>query len=63
MMSIHGACFIVSNGSQNPTVAKLFGGDVTAKRGSTNNTLDVTFNNGGATALIISSMDFTATVS
>ena len=63
MMSIQGICFIVSQGSQDPTVAKLSGVDVTAKRGSANNILDVTFNNGGVTALIISPSDFTVTVS
>ena len=63
MMSIQGICFIVSQGSQDPTVAKLSGVDVTAKRGSANNILDVTFKNGGVTALIISPSDFTVTVS
>lgn len=63
MMSIHGICLIVSQGSQDPTVAKLSGVDVTAKRGSANNILDVTFKNGGVTALIISPSDFTVTVS
>lgn len=63
MMSIQGICLIVSQGSQDPTVAKLSGVDVIAKRGSANNILDVTFKNGGATALIISPSDFTVTVS
>lgn len=63
MMSINGICFIVARGSQDPTVAKLSGVDVTAKRGSAKNSIDVTFNNGGATALVISPMNFTATVS
>lgn len=63
MMSIQGICFIVSQGSQDPTVAKLSGVDVTAKRGSANNILDVTFKNGGVTTLIISPSNFTVTVS
>ena len=63
MMSIQGICFIVSQGSQDPTVAKLSGVDVIAKRGSANNILDVTFKNGGVTVLIISPLDFTVTVS
>lgn len=63
MMSINGTCIIVSRGSEDPTVDKLSGVDVTAKRGSTENSIDVTFNNAGATALIISPSVFTATVS
>ena len=63
MMSTQGICFIVSQGSRDPTVAKLSGVDVTAKRGSANNILDVTFKNGGVTVLIISPSDFTVTVS
>lgn len=63
MMSIQGICLIVSQGSKDPTVAKVSGVDVTAKRGSANNILDVAFKNGGATALIISPSDFTVTVS
>ena len=63
MMSIHGACIIVSRDSEDPTVNKLSGVDVTAKRGSTENSIDVTFNNAGVTALIISPSVFTATVS
>lgn len=63
MMSIQGICLIVSQGSQDPTVAKLSGVDVIVKRGSANNILDVTFKNGGVTTLIISPSDFTVTVS
>lgn len=63
MMSIHGTCTIVSRGSEDPTVNKLSGVDVTAKRGSTENSIDVIFNNAGVTALIISPSVFTATVS
>lgn len=63
MMSIQGICLIASQGSQDPTVAKLSGVDVIVKRGSANNILDVTFKNGGVTTLIISPSDFTVTVS
>ena len=63
MMSIHGTCTIVSRASEDPTVNKLSGVDVTAKRGSTENSIDVTFNNAGVTVLIISPSVFTATVS
>ena len=63
MMSIHGVSIITARGSSDPTVNTLSGVDVTAKRGSTENSIDVTFKNAGATVLIISPMDFTATVS
>lgn len=62
-MNVFGMYFIASRGPSEPTVTNLSGTAVTAKRGSAKNSIDVTFNYGSVTALIISPADFTATVS